>query len=186
MFNLSELLNADWARLRTLAGLAPCKRRLVHSFSPRFAAVSLIRTSQYLHFAGKPRLAKVPALVNFILFGIEVSPRMSIGPGLVLLHTQGSVLGAYSIGENVTIYHQVTLGARDLNFDYTSSLRPIVKSDVVIGAGAKVLGGITLEKDCSVGANAVVLQDVPAGHLAVGIPARSTPRISRVSIRENE
>lgn len=175
MRKLSEILDVDWARLNTLAGAESRKRRLLHAFSPRFAPVALIRTSQCLYASGWTRLAKLPALVNFVLFGIEVPPRIPIGPGLVLMHTQGTVLGAASIGRNVTIYHQVTLGAVAMDFAYTPTLRPIVGDGVVIGVGAKVLGGLTLGNNCVVGANAVVLKNVPPGHIAIGIPAKTLP-----------
>ncbi len=175
MGRLSDLLDADWARLGQLSGATPRPRRLRHACSPRFAPVALLRSAQCLHASGWTRLAKLPALLNFVLFGIEVPPRMPIGPGLVLMHTQGTVLGAATIGANVTLYQQVTLGARDMDFAYTLSLRPVVADGVIISAGAKVLGGLTLGQDCVVGANAVVLKDVPPGHVAVGIPARSLP-----------
>jgi len=73
----------------------------------------------------------------------------------------------------VTIYHQVTLGAVAMDFAYTPALRPIVGDGVVIGVGAKVLGGLTLGNSCVVGANAVVLKNVPPGHVAIGIPAKT-------------
>ena len=92
------------------------------------------------------------------------------------MHTQGTVLGAASIGANVTIYQQVTLGAREIDFGYTLSLRPVVEDGVVVSAGAKVLGGLILGKDCVVGANAVVLSNVPPNHTAIGVPARFLPR----------
>lgn len=173
MDRLSELLDADWARLGELSGAAPRPRKVRYAFSPRLAPVALVRLAQCLHASGWKRLAKLPALANFVLFGIEVPPRLPIGPGLVLMHTQGTVLGAAVIGKNATIYQQVTLGARDLDFAYTASLRPIVEDGVIISAGAKVLGGLTLGQGCVVGANAVVLANVPAGYVAVGIPARN-------------
>lgn len=173
MLRISQILDSDWKRLNQLAVLPLTKRRLTHSFHPRFAPVVMIRIAQILHQTGKIRLAKLTALVNFVIFGIEVPPRLAIGPGLVLMHTQGTVLGAASIGENVTIYHQVTLGAAVMDLSYTLTLRPIVGDGVVIGVGSKVLGGLTLGQDCVVGANAVVLKNVPPKHLAIGIPARS-------------
>lgn len=180
MSRLSDLLDADWARLGTLSGATPRPRRLRHAFSPRFAPVALIRAAQCLQAAGWPRLAKIPALTNFVLFGIEVPPRLPIGPGLVLMHTHGTVLGAANIGANVTLYQQVTLGARDMDFAYTLALRPTVEDGVIVSAGAKVLGGLTLGRECVVGANAVVLGDVPPGHVAVGVPARHlAPKSSR-------
>jgi len=175
MRRLLELLDADWARLSALAGSPARPRRFLHSFSSRFAPVVFIRLAQCLHSAGWSRLAKLSALFNFVLFGIEVPPRMPIGPGLVLMHTQGTVLGASSIGSDVTIYHQVTLGARYLDFAYLLSQRPVIEDNVVISAGAKVLGGLTLGRGCVVGANAVVLKDVPPEYLAVGVPARNKP-----------
>jgi len=175
MVRLSELLESDWVRLCTLAGSPPIQRRLLHSFSPRFAPVTLIRTAQCLHLSGWKRLAKLPALMNFVFFGIEVPPRITIGSGLVLMHTQGTVLGAATIGKNVTIYHQVTLGAVVLDFAYTPTLRPIVGDGVVIGVGAKVLGGLKLGDNCVIGANAVVLKNVPPRHVAIGIPAKNLP-----------
>jgi serine O-acetyltransferase len=175
MSRLSDLLDADWARLGELSGAPPRPRRMRHAFSPRFAPVALIRAAQCLQMSGWARLAKLPALANFVLFGIEVPPRLPIGPGLVLMHTQGTVLGAAAIGANVTLYQQVTLGAKDMDFAYTLSLRPTVEEGVIVSAGAKVLGGLTLGQGCVVGANAVVLEDVPPGHVAVGIPARHLP-----------
>ena len=176
MARLSILLDEDWKRLVTLSGVGPLRTRRLHdTFSPRFAPVTLLRLAQCLHATGWVRLAKLPAMINFILFGIEVPPRLNIGPGLVLMHTQGTVLGAASIGANVTLYHQVTLGARDLDFTYDAALRPTVEDGVVISVGAKVLGGLCLGRDSVVGANAVVLKDVPPNYIAIGVPARNQP-----------
>ena len=175
MSRLSDLLDSDWARLNSLAAATLRQRRPHHAFSPRFAPVTLVRTAQCLHATGWQRLAKLPALVNFVLFGIEVPPRIPIGPGLVLMHTHGTVLGAASIGANVTLYHQVTLGAVEMDFAYTPTLRPIVGDGVIIGVGAKVLGGLTLGHGSVVGANAVVLKNVPPGYVAIGIPAKNLP-----------
>ena len=180
MSRLTQLLDSDWARLNSLAGAAQCQRRLHHALSPRFAPVTLVRTAQCLHATGWKRLAKFSALVNFVLFGIEVPPRIPIGPGFVLMHTQGTVLGAATIGANVTLYHQVTLGAVEMDFAYTPTLRPIVGDGVIIGVGAKVLGGLTLGHGSVVGANAVVLRNVPPGYVAIGVPAKNlSPKAER-------
>ncbi len=172
MGQLSDLLDADWARLAEVSNAEFRRRGVQQMFSPRLAPVVLIRVAQCLYAAGWPRLAKLPAFVNFFIFGIEVAPRIRIGSGLVLMHTQGTVLGAASIGSNVTIYHQVTLGAVSMDFAYTLALRPVVGDGVVIGVGAKVLGGLILGNGCFIGANAVVLKNVPAGKVAVGVPAQ--------------
>lgn len=98
--------------------------------------------------------------------------RCPIGPGLFLPHTHGTVIGAERIGRNVTIYQGVTLGAREVDFAYGRGTRPVVEDGVIIGSGAKVIGGITLGSGSRIGANSVVLASVPVGALAIGIPAK--------------
>jgi serine O-acetyltransferase len=169
--NLRQLLDADWARLRAFSAEPPCPRRFAHGFSPRFAAVVWIRVAQRLHARGYHRLAKLASLVNFVIFGIEVPARLDIGPGLVIPHTQGTVIGAGHVGANVTIFQQVTLGARLAEFGFDPAKRPHVCDGVIVGAGAKVLGPLRLGENSLIGANAVVLIDVPAGALAAGVPA---------------
>jgi len=172
---LGELLDEDWAALNRLAGTGG-RRRFRHCFSPRFAPVTLIRVASSMHKSGWPRISKLFSLANFLLFGIEVPARLTIGPGLVVAHTQGTVLGGRAIGSNVTIFHQVTLGATLADFNYTPSLRPLIEDNVMLCAGAKILGGITVGHDSVVGANAVVLDNVAPNSLAVGVPARCMPK----------
>jgi serine O-acetyltransferase len=112
------------------------------------------------------------SLINFFAFGIEISVRCPIGPGLCLPHTQGTVIGARRIGANATIFQGVTIGAKEIDFTYTELSRPTVGDEVTIGSGAKVLGGITIANRVRVGANSVVLSNIPEGGLAVGAPAR--------------
>lgn len=140
--------------------------------SPRFVPVLLCRLAHALYRLKLGPLAKFVSLLNFFLFGIEIAVRCPIGKGLFLPHTQGTVIGAWSIGENATIFQGVTLGAREVDFSYQESSRPTVGHGVTIGSGAKVLGGVTLGSGSRIGANAVVLSDVAPGLLAVGIPAK--------------
>jgi serine O-acetyltransferase len=140
--------------------------------SPRFIPVLLCRVAHSLYLNGLSPIAKAVSLLNFFFFGIEIAVRCPIGPGLFFPHTQGTVIGAWSIGANATIFQGVTLGARELDFSYAEVGRPKVEEDVTIGSGAKVLGGVILGVASRVGANAVVVDDVPPGALAVGIPAR--------------
>jgi serine O-acetyltransferase len=112
--------------------------------------------------------------LNFFFFGIEIAVQCRVGKGLFLPHTQGTVIGAYSIGENATIFQGVTLGARELDFSFIESSRPAVGNDVTIGSGAKVLGGLTVGSGSRIGANAVVLESIPANVAAAGVPARVT------------
>ena len=140
--------------------------------SPRFLPVLLCRLAHFFYRLKLGFLAKALSLLNFFLFGIEIAVRCPIGKGLFLPHTQGTVIGAWSIGENVTIFQGVTLGARELDFSYRKSSRPTVGDNVTIGSGAKILGGLTLGSGSRVGANAVVLNDIGLGMLAVGVPAK--------------
>lgn len=140
--------------------------------SPRFLPVLLCRISHGLYRWRLSPLAKLASLLNFFLFGIEIAVRCPIGPGLFLPHTQGTVIGAWRIGANATIFQGVTLGAREVDFSYTAQSRPVIGEGVSIGSGAKVLGGLHVGDHARIGANSVVLRSVPAHALAVGAPAR--------------
>ncbi|WP_224703644.1 serine O-acetyltransferase [Devosia aquimaris] len=167
-----DLLQRDWAHLCELTGRPGRPLRPWNVLGPRFMPVFLLRLANALHRHRLGPLAKLVSLFNFQLFGIEVPASLVIGGGLVLPHTIGTVLGAATIGNNVTIFHQVTLGASVADFQYNPAKRPVVEDGVTIGVGAKVLGPVTLGSGSTIGANAVVLTSVPAGATAVGIPAR--------------
>jgi serine O-acetyltransferase len=115
------------------------------------------------------RIRLLPSIferLNMLCFGVEISSAMAIGPGLYIPHPGGMVLMARRIGANCSFIHACTLGMRE-TWDF-----PVLGDAVFVGAGARVLGGIRLGDGCSVGANAVVIKDVPAGATAVGVPAR--------------
>jgi len=97
--------------------------------------------------------------------------RCEIGPGLCFPHTFGIVIGASRIGRNALIYHGVTLGAKEMDMLYDPGKRPIVGDNVVIGSGAKVMGGIEIGDNVVIGANAVVTKSVPPNVVVGGIPA---------------
>lgn len=175
-FTLKEYLDADWARLCSLLGTPGVPRRLTCHFGPRFAPVTLVRCAQVAHVHGYHRIAKLFSLINFMLFNLEVPARLSIGPGLVMPHSQGTVLGARSIGANATIFHQVTLGGKTADFEYDPKKRPNVGDNVTISVGAKILGPLHLGEGCVIGANAVVICNVPPSALAIGVPAKIHPR----------
>ena len=176
-FALTSYLRADLRRQWRLlhgesAPMAPAWRLWLGVLSPRFIPVLLCRLAHGLHLAHLGPLAKLFSLLNFFLFGIEIAVRCPIGPGLFLPHTQGTVVGAWCVGANATIFQGVTLGARELDFNYGETSRPQVGDGVTIGAGAKVLGGLRIGDGARIGANSVVLASVPARSLAVGAPAR--------------
>jgi serine O-acetyltransferase len=165
------VIGGQLERQATLFGL------LKSSFSPRFMPVVLFRLSHYFSQHRLSPLAKLFGLMNFILFGLEIAARCEIGPGLYFPHTQGTVIGANKIGENATIYHNVTFGAREIDLDYSVFSRPNIGDNVIVGAGAKILGPVTVGNGARVGANAVVVEDVPAGSTVVGIPARIVKQV---------
>jgi serine O-acetyltransferase len=177
-FNLVAFLRADLARYEQLTGNGDRRgpRSLLTLLSPRFAPIVLCRLAYWSYAWRLAPLAKVFSTINFMVFGIEIAVRCPIGEGVFFPHTHGTVVGASRVGRNATIYHGVTLGAKELDFGYAADRRPIVLDDVVIGSGAKVLGAVTLGNHSRIGANAVVLTPVPDGALAVGTPARCLER----------
>jgi serine O-acetyltransferase len=173
---LKSLLYADLERQLQLGGRSDAKPSLLRVLCrlphPRFLPVVLCRCSRAALLSGIPPLAHLLSYLNQILFGIEISPRCAIGPGIFFPHTSGTVIGASKIGKGVTVFQGVTLGARQIDMSYDLSLRPELGDFVVVGAGAKVLGGISLGDNVKVGANSVLLKSVPANATVAGIPAR--------------
>jgi serine O-acetyltransferase len=108
------------------------------------------------------------------LTGIEIHPGATIGSGFFIDHGMGVVIGETAeVGEDVTLYHGVTLGGTSLN---KGKRHPTVGDRVVIGAGAKVLGAIVIGDDSRIGANAVVVKSVPANSVVVGVPGQNVSR----------
>ncbi len=120
-----------------------------------------------------PLFPKLLTYLNLVLFGIEVTPRCEIGPGLFFPHTSGTVIGAVRIGGNAIVFQGVTLGAKKLGLDFDSANRPEVGDNVVLGAGSKILGGIVIGDNVIVGANSLVVRSVPPNQTVAGIPARA-------------
>jgi serine O-acetyltransferase len=108
------------------------------------------------------------------LTGIEIHPGATMGPGLFIDHGMGVVIGETAeIGADVTLYHGVTLGGTSL---VRGKRHPTLGDRVVVGAGAKVLGAITVGADSRIGANAVVVKSVPPNSVVVGVPGEVVER----------
>ena len=123
-------------------------------------------------------LARIISQIARFLTGIEIHPGAIIGKNLFIDHGMGVVIGETSeIGDNVTLYHAVTLGGVSPSIDSDSQRlskrHPTLKNNVVVGSGAQILGPIIIEENAKVGANAVVLKNVPKDAVMIGIPAKN-------------
>ena len=146
-----------------------------------YPGVKAVLFHQIAHFfcvAKFDLIARVISQFSRFLTGIEIHPKAKIGKNLFIDHGMGVVIGETSeIGDNVTIYHAVTLGGISpsikSNEQRDVKRHPTLKDNVVIGSGAQVLGPITVGEHAKVGANAVVTHDVPSHAVMVGIPAKN-------------
>lgn len=175
--SLIELLKSDLERYYFYTGRAGKQPRFHHLWRnflvPRCAPVGIYRLSRWLYEKRLRPLAKILTWINFYLYGIEIASACEIGPYFYMPHASGSVIGAMSIGHHAVIYHQVTIGAKEIMFSYDG--RPVVGDNVFIAAGAKIIGAITIGDNCVIAANAVVNKSAPTGMLLAGVPAIASP-----------
>ena len=176
MSSLRQLLYSDLARQYELEGRRELRpnfwRLLARLFHYRFLPNVVYRISRSAMLAGVPLVPGLLTYLNLVLFGLEITPRCAVGPGVFFAHTSGTVIGAAQIGCNVTIFAGVNLGAKELDMTFDPALRPEVGDNVVLGAGCKVLGPIRIADNVTVGANSVVLHSVEANTTVAGVPAR--------------
>ncbi|WP_373231259.1 serine O-acetyltransferase EpsC [Cohnella sp.] len=140
-------------------------------------AIRLFRLSNLFYRKNFKKIAAFISMFNRVITGVEISPQAQIGKNFFIAHGNGIVIGAGSkIGDNCIIYHQVTMGVgRDSRFNPNGAADdkfPEIGDGVVIYARAKIVGGITIGNNCEIGANAVVLTNIPDHAIAVGIPAK--------------
>jgi serine O-acetyltransferase len=164
---LFDKLGADLRHKAEIYELPPTRgsllRMLVNDGS---AAQILFRTMSFCQTHHLRFLAAFFYRLNAMLTKATIGRNADIGPGFVILHSVGVVINTnVRAGRNLAIYHGVTLGAE-------RNRSPVLGDNVYIGAGAKVIGGVTVGSDVRIGANAVVTKDVPDGATVVGIPAR--------------
>ncbi|MCY6958946.1 MULTISPECIES: serine O-acetyltransferase EpsC [Clostridium] len=123
-------------------------------------------------------LARLLSQFARFLTGIEIHPGAQIGKGFFIDHGMGVVIGETAeVGDNVTLYHGVTLGGTGKD---TGKRHPTVGNNVIIGSGAKILGPILIGDNSKVGANSVVLKDVPENSTVVGIPGKVVKKKSNL------
>ena len=166
---LQSIINRDPA--------AKSKLSLILTY-PGVKAVFFHRLANFFNTAKFDLIARIISQFSRFLTGIEIHPGAKIGKNLFIDHGMGVVIGETSeIGENVTIYHMVTLGgiAPSINSNGQRNVKrhPTIEDDVVIGSGAQVLGPVRVGRCAKIGANAVITKDVPEKAVMVGIPARN-------------
>ena len=145
---------------------------------PGVKAVFFHQIANFFSVAKFDLIARMISQFSRFLTGIEIHPKAKIGKNLFIDHGMGVVIGETSeIGDNVTIYHMVTLGGISPSIDSDNQRNvkrhPTLKDNVVVGSGAQVLGPVVVGKNAKIGANAVVTKDVPENAVMVGIPAKN-------------
>ena len=145
---------------------------------PGVKAVFFHQIAHFFCLAKFDLIARIISQFSRFLTGIEIHPKVKIGKNLFIDHGMGVVIGETSeIGNNVTIYHMVTLGgispSIDSNEQRSIKRHPTLKDNVVIGSGAQILGPVIIGENSKIGANAVVTKDVPDNAIMIGIPAKN-------------
>ena len=144
---------------------------------PGAKAVFFHKIANFFAIAKFHLVARIISQFSRFLTGIEIHPRANIGKNLFIDHGMGVVIGETSeIGNNVTIYHNVTLGgiAPSINSNDQRNVKrhPTLEDNVVVGSGAQILGPITIGKNSLIGSNSVVTKNVPEKSVMAGIPAK--------------
>ena len=145
---------------------------------PGVKAIFFHKIANFFAIAKFDLIARIISQLSRFLTGIEIHPKAKIGKNLFIDHGMGVVIGETSeIGNNVTIYHNVTLGgiapSINSNDQRNTKRHPTLEDNVVVGSGAQILGPIIIKKYSLVGANAVVTKDVPENAVMIGIPAKN-------------
>ena len=150
---------------------------------PGAKAVFFHRIANFFSIAKFNLIARIISQFSRFLTGIEIHPSAKIGKNLFIDHGMGVVIGETSnIGNNVTIYHMVTLGgiSPSINSEEQRNVKrhPTLMDNVVVGSGAQILGPVVIGKNAKIGANAVVTKDVAENSVMVGIPAKNVGEVS--------
>ena len=145
---------------------------------PGVKAVFMHRIANFFAIAKFDLVARIISQFSRFMTGIEIHPKAKIGKNLFIDHGMGVVIGETSeIGDNVTIYHMVTLGGISPSIKSKEQINikrhPTLMDNVVVGSGAQVLGPVVVGKNAKIGANAVVTKDVLEKAVMVGIPAKN-------------
>ncbi len=167
------MLRADVEAIRRVNG------RLLPFVFPQLFAVATYRAGAALRARGLGKTARLAGIIGQVLTGAEIDPQAKIGPGLLLEHTAGVVIGPGVVaGKRLRLFGGTLLGS---TFNLPGSKRPhwgfpTIGDDVLVLAKASILGPVCIGDRAVIGAHALVIDDVPAGAVARGVPAKSFPR----------
>ena len=166
---LWSLIKEDFSIPRKNDPALQSQLELVFNYPGVWAIVNY-RIANRLYTKGYRKISRLISGMSQLLTNTDIHPAATIGRRVFIDHGFGVVIGETTIIENdVLIYQGVTLGGVSLN---QGKRHPTIQSNTVIGSGAKILGDITIGENCKIGANSVVVKDVPCSSTAVGIPAR--------------
>lgn len=166
---LWSLIKEDFSLPRKNDPALQSKLELLFNYPGVWAIVNY-RIAHNLYAKGYKKISRLISGLSQFLTNTDIHPAATIGRRVFIDHGFGVVIGETTVIENdVLIYQGVTLGGVSLN---QGKRHPTIQSNTVIGSGAKVLGNITIGENCKIGANSVVVKDVPCSSTAVGIPAR--------------
>lgn len=168
--NLMNVLKELYEDAKNIVEKDPACRNILEAILlyPGFHAILFHKLAHFLYSNNLKFLARLISQIGRLLTGIEIHPGAKIGIKLFIDHGIGVVIGeTATIGDNCTIYHNVTLGGTGKDKD---KRHPDIGDNVMIGAGAKILGPIKVGNNSKIGANSVILNDVPDNSTVVGIP----------------
>ncbi|MCI7485080.1 serine O-acetyltransferase [Helicobacter sp. 10-6591] len=167
--SLFSLIREDFAVVKTRDPALQSSFELLFNY-PGLIALVHYRIAHWLYMRGFKKLGRAISGITLFLTNVDIHPEAKIGRRVFIDHAIGVVIGQTAVvGDDVTIYQGVSLGGVSLA---RTKRHPTIESGVVIGAGAKVLGDIVVGENAKIGANSVVIKDVPRDCTAVGIPAR--------------
>jgi len=165
---IRQLVKDTFEMARAATGAADARAIIETQRLDSYAVLAITRLREAARALRVPGANRLLRLVQMTVYGIEIGKDVELGDGVYFVHTLGTVIGGDSkIGRRVRFMGNNTVGtAKDNGY-------PVIEDDVVIGSGARILGPVRVGAGARIGANAVVLEDVPAGSVVVGIPARA-------------
>ena len=171
--SLWEIIKEDFLLPKSNDPALHSKCELIFNYPGVWAMINY-RIANRLYLKGFKRFSRIISGISQLLTSTDIHPRATIGRRVFIDHAFGIVIGETTVIENdVLIYQGVTLGGVSLD---PGKRHPTIMENTVIGSGAKILGNITVGRNCKIGANSVVVKNVPCSSTAVGVPARIVKR----------